>query len=61
MNLKINQNKCLGCGMCAIICPNVFEIKNGKSQIKKKADFEKNKKCLDEASKNCPVEAISLS
>lgn len=60
MQVKVNQNKCLGCGMCAIICPEVFEIKNGKSQIKKKVDLEKNKKCAEKASESCPVEAISL-
>jgi len=60
MKIKINQNKCLGCGMCVNLCPKVFELQNGRSSVKKKVDLEKNKECVKEAIKNCPVQAITV-
>lgn len=57
--MKVNKEKCIGCGLCVSICPDVFELKeDNKSQVKDGADLEKNKKCADEAVQSCPVEAI---
>jgi ferredoxin len=56
--VKVDKDKCIGCGACAATCPEVFEIGNdGKSQVK--ANAKKDAKCIKEAIKNCPVEAIS--
>jgi len=60
MKLQVDKNKCLGCGMCISLCPAVFELKNGKSQIKEKANLEKNKDCIKEAAENCPAGAIKI-
>lgn len=60
MKLQVDKNKCLGCGMCISLCPAVFELKNGKSQIKEKAVLEKYKDCIKEAAENCPVKAIKI-
>lgn len=58
--VKIDKNKCIGCGACASTCPQVFEMKDdGKAHVKSGADLKKNEKCIKEAIKNCPVEAIS--
>jgi len=58
--VKVDKNKCIGCGACASTCPEVFELGgDGKSQLKKGADTKKNAKCIKEAIANCPVEAIS--
>lgn len=59
MLCKINKEKCIGCGICASLCPEVFETgEDGKSLVKKGADFKKNKKCIEEAIQSCPVDAI---
>ena len=56
--VKINKEKCIGCGACASTCPQVFEMgEDGKAQVK--ANAKKDTKCIKEAIKNCPVEAIS--
>ena len=56
--MKVDKEKCIGCGICQSICPEVFEMKEGKSQIKEGADLEKNKECVEEAIQTCPVVAI---
>lgn len=57
--VKINKEKCLGCGFCVSTCPNIFELgEDGKSRIKENADIEKNKDCLKEAKEGCPMGAI---
>jgi ferredoxin len=59
MKIKVNKEKCIGCGYCVSVCPEVFELgEDGKSRVKENADFEKNKDCIEEAKKGCPVGAI---
>jgi len=51
--MKIDKNKCIGCGICADICPEGIEMVEGKAIIK-----DKKIKCLEEAVTACPREAI---
>jgi ferredoxin len=54
MVIKINS-KCIGCGSCAAICPDVFEMKGVKAEVK----VQKKLPCVKEAIESCPVDAIS--
>jgi len=58
MKIRVNKDKCLGCRMCINVCPAVFELKEGIVQVKEKADFIKNKECIQEAIALCPSGAI---
>lgn len=59
MKVKINKNKCLGCGLCLSIAPYIFEFgEDGKSKIKEGAHLEKNKELIIQAKENCPTQAI---
>lgn len=60
MNMvKVDPNKCIGCGLCNSICPKVFELGNdGKSHVKK--GYKKKVGCEEEAASSCPAGAISL-
>jgi len=60
MKIELKKQKCIGCGMCVNLCPEVFELKDGKSQVKEKANLEKYKDCIKQAIDSCPVGAISL-
>lgn len=54
---SVDRNKCIGCGACAAVCDAVFELKDGKAQVKK--GQEKSKiPCVKEAAEGCPVGAI---
>jgi ferredoxin len=55
MAIKIDKKKCIGCGLCASICEEVFEMgSDGKAKVK----AQKNIPCVKEAIESCPVEAI---
>lgn len=57
---KVDAEKCIGCGACASICSEVFELSDdAKSHVIKDADIAKNAKCIEEAKEACPVQAIS--
>ena len=53
--VKVNKEACIGCGACATTCPEVFEIKDGKSIVKEQKDLP----CVDNAITGCPTKAIS--
>lgn len=55
----VDAKKCIGCGACASICPEVFEIgDDGKSHVKNPKGCEK---CdCKQAADSCPVGAIKL-
>ncbi len=55
--VKVDKGKCIGCGLCASICEEVFEMKDGKAHVK--ASCKKSAKCIKDAMESCPVNAIS--
>ncbi|PIO06657.1 ferredoxin [Candidatus Micrarchaeota archaeon CG08_land_8_20_14_0_20_59_11] len=59
MKPSVDKKKCIGCGLCASICPDVFEMgADGKSRVKNAAGCAK---CdCKRAAESCPAGAISL-
>ena len=56
--LKYNDEKCVGCGRCAEVCPHgVFYITEGKARIDDKDLCIECGACV----KNCPVNAIEVN
>ena len=57
MAVKVDKNKCIGCGACESICPATFGMKDGKAFVKKQPS---KITCEKDAKDSCPVNAISL-
>ena len=56
--VKVNQEKCIGCSMCAGMCPETFVMgASGKAEVinDETTDGAKN------AAANCPVGAITVN
>lgn len=48
---------CITCGACEFIAPEVFEVTD-RSYIKKDADIQNNRPCIQAAAQGCPVNVI---
>lgn len=59
MKFSVNQELCIGCGACEGTCPEVFELQNGKSQVKLDPVPEEQQANALNAEGACPVGAIS--
>lgn len=55
--MSVDKEKCIGCGSCAALCPEVFEMKGDKAIVK--ADST-DKLCAKEAADACPIQAIKI-
>ena len=60
MNIKIDQDKCLRCGMCTGTAMDIFEFDDeGNIKVDNEKINEENIEEVKEAINNCPVGAIS--
>ena len=58
-NARVDKEKCIGCGLCASLCPEVFQMgSDGKSEVIKEGNCESCN--LKEIASQCPVQAISI-
>jgi ferredoxin len=59
MAIKIDKNKCIGCGTCTALCDECFEMNtDGKAKI----ISQKCNNCnLKEVVASCAVDAIEIS
>lgn len=56
--LLVDDEKCIGCGMCTIVCPHrVLTMKERKAHI---TDKDRCMEC-GACAVNCPVDAISVN
>lgn len=59
MNISISS-KCIGCGACSIINPEVFEINNNFAVVNPNFVCGNEESCID-AAIECPVNAININ
>ncbi len=57
MSIKINNDLCIGCGTCEVLCAEVFKIND---EAKAEVINEANIACAKNAAESCPVQAIEV-
>lgn len=61
MKVKVNRDSCIGCGACAAICDEVFEIDDEGLSVTKTEDvLEDKKQEVQDAADSCPTGAIEV-
>ncbi len=59
MNLKVNKDKCIGCGFCVGTCSEVFDFDDdNQAKVIENPVSEENEEKAIEAKDGCPVGAI---
>ncbi len=58
VKIEVDRDKCIGCMTCVNLCPDCFEMKEGKSSPKECKECNCD---LNEVAESCPVEAITIS
>lgn len=57
VTLELDQEKCVGCGMCTTVCPHgVLRVEDGKARIVDRDACIECGACV----RNCPVEALTV-
>ena len=60
MKIKVDQDMCIGCGMCVDICPEIFKLNSeDKSECTEDEIPENLKEKAKKSCEICPVDAIS--
>ncbi len=55
MKIKINEDICIGCGICMNICPEGIEMMDRKARVK-----NENASCLKDAAGACYTKDINI-
>jgi ferredoxin len=53
--VTVDRDACIGCGLCASMCEDVFEMDDDFKAIVKS---QKDSSCVKETIESCPVDAI---
>jgi len=70
MKIILEKDKCIGCGSCAVLCPDYFEMcENSKAALKEsKKNADNNFEleiteidCVNDAAEACPVQIIHIN
>lgn len=60
MKASVNE-ECILCGLCADMCPEIFELGDEKSEVVVDEIPPEQQDCCREAAESCPTDAIEVS
>lgn len=60
VKVQLNEELCVGCGLCADTCTDAFVMEENKAKIKTNPVPPNSEDCCKKAKEDCPVEAISI-
>ena len=60
MRAIVDQETCIGCGLCAETCPEVFEMPDDKAQAKVDPVPPEAEAACRDAADQCPSSAIKI-
>ena len=61
MKATVNEDLCVGCGLCAEICPDVFKMAGETATVIADPGTPRAETDCRDARDQCPVNAIALS
>ncbi len=61
MKATVDIQVCIGCTLCAQICPSVFKMEKDKSVAYRDPVPHESYECVRNAAEQCPVQAITLA
>ena len=56
--LVLNEDECIGCESCVIVCDTVFEFDESKEKAVIKKKYDLKDPCIQEGIDVCPVDCI---
>lgn len=60
MKATVDQDACVGCGLCPDVCPAVFEMQGDTAVAKTNPVPPGEEDACREAADGCPVDAIAI-
>ncbi len=60
MTAKVDSDVCIGCGLCAEICPEVFRMEDDKAVVHVPDVPREVEANCEKAAEDCPVTAITV-
>ncbi len=58
MKVFVDKTSCIGCGVCAGLCPDIFGLDDeGKAEV---LVPETEDNCAEDAKDSCPVQCITV-
>lgn len=61
MKAIVSEDKCVGCGLCPEVCPEIFKMEDGKAVAYVEIVPSENASACMDAAAQCPVDAIEVS
>ena len=61
MKAIVNEDTCIGCGLCESVCPEVFKMNGDKAVVYTNPVPAQAEAACKQAVNECPVTAISVA